>query len=253
MLPENAIAKRIVELLYQEAERTLIKDVRIGLGFTAVQLEDNQTGLSAVLRQEIKAGCTTLNEAGTLKGRNASYFLEMLLHSESVVSKSLGLATANALLSRNKLQGIDRRDTIELIKLIPEDRVAMIGLFKPLIPKIKSITPKLMIIEKDMGRGEVVSPDKGKTALKDCTVALITATSILNNTLEDILNSLGSTRRVILLGPSTPIAKEIFLDTPINHLASSRVINPEKILQIVSEGGGTMIMRPYLDFINLIF
>jgi uncharacterized protein (DUF4213/DUF364 family) len=253
MLPENTIAKRIVEFLHQEAEKTLVKDICIGLGFTAVQLEDNRTGLAAVLREEIGGGCTTLSEAGTLKGKNASYLLEMLLRSESVVSKSLGLATANSILSGRDLQGIDRRDTIELIKLIPEDRVAMVGLFRPLVSKIKSITSNLTIIEKERGQGEVVSLNKGKTALKDCTVALITASSILNSTLEDILNSLGSTRRVVLLGPSTPLATEIFFDTPINHLAGSWVIDPEKVLQIVSEGGGTMIMRPYLDFINRIF
>lgn len=253
MLQESTIARRLVESLYLEADSVMVKDVRIGLGFTAVQLEDGRTGLSAVLRHEIKAGCTILNEAGTLKGKKAKFLLEMLLGSESIVSKSLGLAAANAVFSSHELKDVSREDTIGLINLVPEDHVVMVGLFKPLIPRIKSITSHLTVIEKDLSRGEAVPLEKGQDALKDCTVLLITATSIMNNTLEQTLNTLGSPRRVVLLGPSTPLAKEIFLDTPVNHLAGSRVKDPERVLQIVSEGGGTGIMRPYLDFINLVF
>ena len=63
----------------------------------------------------------------------------------------------------------------------------MIGLFRPLIPKIKSITPDLTVIEKDESRGEKISPEESESALKECTVALI----------EDLLQC--STRLVVAL------------------------------------------------------
>jgi uncharacterized protein (DUF4213/DUF364 family) len=88
--------------------------------------------------------------------------------------------------------------------------------------------------------------------LKECTVAIITATALLNDTLEEVLNGLGNPRHVAILGPSTPLCPEIFHDTPVNHLGGARVRDAEKVMQIISEGGGTPAMRPYLRFVNLL-
>lgn len=253
MLKQNEISERLVESLRNEAENEVVQDVRIGLGFCAVQLKSGSIGMSAILRHEIESGCTVFHQAGTLAERPLSELLEMLLVSGSVVKRALGLAAANAVLSGHQPVNPDRRDTIELLNLKKDDRAAMVGFFKPLFPKIKRITPFLTVIERDLSSGEAVSLEDGKKALKECDVALISATTISNDTLEQTLNLLGEPRRVTLLGPSTPLKKEIFSGTPVNHLAGSLVKEPEKILQIVSEGGGTMVMRPYLDFVNLIF
>ena len=253
MLKQNEISERLVELLRKEAEDETVQDVRIGLGFCAVRLKSGLIGLAAILRDEIEEGCTVFPQAGTLSERPLPDLLEMLLVSGSVVKRALGLAAANAMLSGHEHESPDRSDTLELLKLKKDDRVAMVGLFKPLIPKIKKITPFLTVIERDVSSGEAVSLENGKKALKECDVAFISATTILNDTLEQTLNLLGEPRKVTLLGPSTPLKKEIFSGTPVNHLAGSLVKEPEKVLQIVSEGGGTMVMRPHLDFVNLLF
>jgi uncharacterized protein (DUF4213/DUF364 family) len=252
MLKKNEVSERLVELLKKEAEDAVIEDVRIGLGFTAVKLSDGRTGLAAVLRHEIETGCTTFSEAGTLRGRPAIELLLTLVYTESVVSRSLGLAAANALIFGN-VPDLNREDTLEQISLTEKDRVVMVGFFRPLVPRIKEITPHLTVIEKDLSRCEGVSIKEAQEALQNSSVALITATSIMNSSLEEILNSLGSPRRVVLLGPSTPLIKEAFTDTPVNHLAGSRVKDAEKVLQVVSEGGGTPLMKPFIEFVNVLF
>jgi uncharacterized protein (DUF4213/DUF364 family) len=40
----------------------------------------------------------------------------------------------------------------------------------------------------------------------------------------------------------------VFDKTPVTHLAGSRVLNPDAVEQIVSEGGGTMILKKFLSF-----
>jgi uncharacterized protein (DUF4213/DUF364 family) len=52
----------------------------------------------------------------------------------------------------------------------------------------------------------------------------------------------------VLLGPSTPLCPAVFRDTPVTHLAGARVRVPEAVLRIVSEGGGTMLLKRHMDF-----
>ena len=110
----------------------------------------------------------------------------------------------------------------------------------------------MTILEKNKALPHIVSFKSRGDILKTCTVAIITATSILNNTLETILNDLGNPRWVSIIGPSTPVCRDIFAGTPVTHLGGSVVLDRQKVLQIVSEGGGTPSMRPYLRFVNLV-
>jgi uncharacterized protein len=54
------------------------------------------------------------------------------------------------------------------------------------------------------------------------------------------------------MGPSTPLVPEIFGDIPVTHLGGAVVTDSAKVLQIISEGGGTPALRTYLRFVNLI-
>ena len=81
-------------------------------------------------------------------------------------------------------------------------------------------------------------------------MAIITATTLLNGTLEGILSELGRPRHVALIGPSTPLCEEIFRGSPVTHLGGSAIVDAAGLLRVVSEGGGTPAMRPYLRFVN---
>jgi len=54
------------------------------------------------------------------------------------------------------------------------------------------------------------------------------------------------------MGPSTPLAPDVFTDTPVTQLGGAVSVDALRILQIVSEGGGTPALRPCLRFVNLI-
>jgi uncharacterized protein (DUF4213/DUF364 family) len=120
-----------------------------------------------------------------------------------------------------------------------------------LVERIQSTGATLTIVEKNPERLELLSQEDKQKALRDCDVAIITATTLLNNTLEETVSYLGMPRSVVLMGPSTPLLPEIFRDTPVTHLGGAIVADSEKVLQIISEGGGTPALRPYLRFVNL--
>jgi uncharacterized protein len=250
MLQENEIARRLYEYMSEQMTGIKIREVRIGIGYAAVALDKNLTGLAAVIREKLAPHCGVVAKAGKLSGMPASELLMYLVNGRNAVEKAMGLATANAVLSTQAPQ--EESDTLALMDLSSKDHVAMVGLFRPLVPRIEQTGAKLTVIEQNKAFPHIVSFKSRGDILKTCTVAIITATSILNNTLETILNDLENTRWVSIIGPSTPVCRDIFAGTPVTHLGGSVVLDRSKVLQIISEGGGTPSLRPYLRFVNLV-
>ena len=124
----------------------------------------------------------------------------------------------------------------------------MVGFFGPVIPKLKQTGCKLDILELNENRPDTISPENGKEALAACSVAIITATSIVTGTFDDLIAGLGNPRAVIILGPSTIMYPPVFSGMPVTHLAGAWVKDAAAVEKIVSEGGGTMILKQYLDF-----
>ncbi|MCD6154039.1 MAG: DUF364 domain-containing protein [Syntrophobacterales bacterium] len=250
MIKTGEISQRLYDYLSSKGKGLGIEDVRIGLAYAGVKLEGDRLGLAGVLRNELKPECTTLNGAGTLTTLSASSLLKYLVDGKNPLDKALGLATANAIINPETSE--EEIDTIGLMNLGPQDNVAMVGYFGPLVGKIKETGANLSIIERDPARVEIIDDRTKDEILGKCTVAVITATSILNDTLEEILNKLGNSRHVVILGPSTPMCRDVFQGTPVTHLGGSAILDIRKIMQIISEGGGTPAMRPCLRFINVL-
>ncbi len=50
----------ICDLLLSPAAKHFVVDVRVGLGYTAVQLDDGRCGLAYTLRDDIQEGCCVI-------------------------------------------------------------------------------------------------------------------------------------------------------------------------------------------------
>jgi uncharacterized protein len=250
MLQENEIARRLYEHIAERMTGINVSEVRIGVGYAGVALNIRGTGLAAVIRENLGSHCGVVAKAGNLSGMPASELLGYLTNSRNSVEMALGLASANAVLSTQAPQ--EESDTLALMNLSSKDHVVMVGLFRPLVPRIEQTGAKLTILEQNNALPNVLSFKGRGDILKTCTVAVITATSLLNNTLETILNDLENPRWVSIIGPSTPVCRDIFAGTPVTHLGGSVVLDRPKVLQIISEGGGTPSLRPYLRFVNVV-
>lgn len=250
MLKSGIILKRLYGRLEPSAKNRRIADLRMGLSYVGVKLDNGQSGIAAVLPDTTPRSCTVLKEAGTYAGSAAVDVLKYLVDCGNTLHRSIGLATANALavLPENRTED---REATTYFNLKPGEKVAMVGLFSPLVERIRATGAKLTIIEKNPERMDLLSAEDRKQALQDCDVAIITATTLLNNTFEEIAAALGSPRSVALMGPSTPLLPDIFRDTPVTHLGGAVVADSARVLQVLSEGGGTPALRPYLRFLNL--
>jgi uncharacterized protein (DUF4213/DUF364 family) len=251
MLKPGTILKRLYEKLEPAVKNRQIADLRVGLSYVGVKLDNDAVGIAAVLPDITSKGCTFLSDAGCFAGSDAVDLLKSLVEGKNVLDRAIGLAIANALVEPLGDRMEDREATT-YFNLQPGEKVAMIGLFTPLVERIRNTGAQLTVIEKNPERLELLSPQEKKQALKNCNVAIITATTLLNNTFEETINSLGTPRCVAIMGPSTPLLPDIFLDTPVTHLGGAIVVDSTRVLQIISEGGGTPALRPYLRFVNMI-
>lgn len=249
MLPAGAVKKRLVECLHDKGGSVHVAEIVTGLSYVAVRLKESGIGLAAVLPG---ADSRHIHDSllRDLRGRKASEVLDYLISGVSPMERALGLAAANAII-RTGVPEIEQ-DTIDLMGLVPSDRVAMVGLFPPLLDRVRKTGAQLTVIERDKNKPGVSDPGEIRQALKECSVAIITATTLLNDTIEDVLNALGRPRHVSLIGPSTPACPEAFQNCGIHHLGGASVVNEQEVLRVVAGGGGTPAMRPHLRFWNIL-
>lgn len=245
------LSQRLIEFATNLVKGLTVSEVRLGLGYTSVELSDNSLGLAwTPVGFDPSTTCTHVKTAGTIAGSDALSILKWL-NSDNVIERAVGLAVFNAANSELvKKQKYLEDEVTTLINIQPDEHVVMVGFFGPVIPKIKSIGCKFEIVELNSDRPGVITPDEGKRALAECDVAIITSTSIINGTCDGLISSLKSPREAVLLGPSTPICPEIFKNTPITHLAGSLAMEPKKIKQIISEGGGTRLLKHHVKFVS---
>ncbi|HAR99224.1 MAG TPA: hypothetical protein DCS11_10120 [Syntrophus sp. (in: bacteria)] len=246
---EGALAARLYGLLRERAARRTIAEVCIGSTYLAVRLDDGALGLSAVPRAEIPLKIETLPTPPSLAGADAPAVLAWLNEPGRPRRKAVALALANALIHQDRSDA--EGDALDLIRLTPSDRVVMVGRFSPLIEKVQVTGASLTILEKDADKGLVLAGRERGAVLRSATVALITATTLLYDSLEEILDDLGGARHVTVLGPTTPMLAGLFAGTPVHHLGGVRVTDADRILAIVAAGGGTRAMRPGVEMTNL--
>jgi len=249
------IAKKLIDCALPLCGEATISDVRLGLGYSAVCLDHGGTGICWSPKSSGRA-CTVFDQAGTLVGRPATELLLWLFHPENPWYRAIGLATLNAVLRHDQPPQAEGTDIVTRLGLSETDRVTMIGCFHPLLAGIRSYRCSLDIVElEDSGSGSL-SPEEGRASLRSCTVAILTGTSLVTETLDELLAELSAAqkkaRAVALLGPSVPLLPEAFRGTPVTHLAGSWVRDSARVLQVVSEGGGTPQMKPSLVSVTLL-
>ena len=245
-MESSGIAACIVACLRPQAERIQVAEVRIGLGYTAVLLADNRLGVAYTFRNMSRSGCSIFNGLRPLIKRPASDLLT-LLKSNDPIESAVGLACANALANRDD-GSFQNGDILDQIHLRSDDRVGMVGYFGPLISKIKEQAESLTVFEQVEEPTDILQPTReAGQLLPRCQVVLITATSIINHSIDILLKAAENCREVAVLGASTPLLPEAFAKEKVTILSGVVVKNPTEVLRVVSEGGGMRFFGPYLN------
>jgi uncharacterized protein (DUF4213/DUF364 family) len=221
----------------QVAGQHVAADIRIGLGYTAVRLENGNCGLAYTLHEKEYESCCVIPEAGMLAGRTASELIPWM-GSADVTACAVGLATLNAIVSPPATAV--ESDILDLLPVGPEDTVGMIGYFGPLVEPLRKQARAVHIFERKSDPEYEILPESATPVLlPQCQVVVMSATTLLNHTIDALLELSKKAREIAILGPSTPFLPEIFGHHGVTLLSGLQAADPAKILQIVSEGGGT--------------
>lgn len=244
-----SITAELIILGQQYCLNETITEVRIGLGYTYVELSDGAAGIAWTPDRNPISSCTHLKRAGDLHEANEQEVLE-LLDGESNLERAVGLAAFNAVNSRVERE-FNNAEAVSRLDINSTDHVVMVGHFAPVVSKIQKTGCRLDVLDLTPEKSGIIDLRTDPEILAQCDVAIITATSIINNTVDELLGKLRRNRTAVMLGPSTPLCPEPFKHTRISQLSGSRVMNREQVKQVISQGGGTMLMKKHLQFVNV--
>ena len=233
----------LIERATDGASGRRVVDVRAGLGYTCVRLDDDSCGLAYTFRNRLGGHCGIISRAGSIAGMDAADAVAWMTNSNLLMA-AVGTATANAIFGKS-LTGWDAGNVTGALDIGPSDTFGMVGQFMPILTEVQKKTEKIYVFEQEVYAGSALYPaDTAAEHLPKCDVVVITATSIINHTIDELIPYCQNARQICLVGPSTPLCPSAFAPHGVTLLAGVIVTDPERILQIVSEGGGTMSMKP---------
>ena len=229
--------------------------VCLGLGFTGVKLSTGHVGLCHSLLGETSSECCQIVErAGELAGSPAMDLAD-LIRSWDIGERVVGAATVNAL-SQIILEcpspkyAVTEGNLIDQIEVKEDDTVALVGNIRPIAPVIRNKAKKLYIFERGGIVDEGVLPDVAcEELLPQADIVIITGTAIANGTIDRVLELSRGARQIALIGPSATVVPDPLFERGVSAIAGAIVVDAEKAMQIVAEGGGTPQLKTAAKFV----
>lgn len=227
----------------------------IGLYFTGVALDIGTAGVCATpARVEMHAACCptahdVILAPGTLRGRRA---LELLaeISSPHPLRRAVGIATLNALADaawqRQPRAGVELRagvDAFDAAAIQPNEHVVLVGAFIPFLRALKFARRSYTVLELNpsMLKPEELPHFRPATDAPDVLplgdVVLITGSTLVNNTLEELLRLARPDARVVVVGPTVGMLPDAFLRRGVDIMGGVRVTAPDACLDVLAEGG----------------
>jgi len=236
--------QRLYDLFTGRAQEVNIDVLCLGLGYTAVTLSDGGIGL-AYTHFEDKKSCMLLNRHIDYEGQPAVKLLEKI-KSDHPVERSMALALVNALNYEEALKyPEDKKNEMmfDKFKIGEGTRIAMVGFIGPLVDLLKQKKAAVAVLDtsRNMGQKEDFYAKLDNWA----DVLILTSTSILNNSTEEILQNVQPKVKTVMLGPSTPMVAAAFQHLPVHMLAGTVPIDQDNVLKAVRHGMGTPVLQNF--------
>jgi len=209
----------------------MIKDIRQGTFWTAVMTRN--CGLASTPHAvQYHHGDSPVKDAGNLINRSPFELAQMAL-SESSVEAALGIAAVNSLLDIDEELCVELNAADLLVEQGYNKSVALIGHF-PFAQRLRQAAGELYVIELNPRPGDIPVSEAGNF-VPQADIVAITGSAFVNHTIQGLLDLCNPKSQVIVLGPTTPLSPVLF-DYGVDILSGTRVIEPEKAMNCVSQG-----------------
>ena len=251
---EETIAT-IYAILGSELDEMTVERVVIGLFFTGVKLSNGSTGSCATPIKTIPEAVCCPSSAmampfpGKLAGRRAADLAREALSGHGI-RRAVGIAAVNALADYcwqrrphpdvELCPGVDAFDATEIRK---GDKVVVVGAFVPFLKELKRRGQPFLVLEQDAATLKADElpffrqAEQAPEILPEADVVLITGSTLVNNTLEDLLALARPEARVTIVGPTVGMQPDAFLARGADVLGCVKISAPDAFLDLLAEGG----------------
>ena len=247
--------REIRDILGDTLETLTLERIVIGLFFTGVKLSGGAGGLCFTPIKAVPdavccpSSARAMPASGKLRGRKAMEFVDEILGGNPL-KRAMGNAQVNALsvmcwkerppVAYSIKTGVDATDEVT----IPDDDyVVVVGAIIPILRTLKQRNKPFGILELDP---LTLKADEMKYYIPDVLVPekvpragvlIITGTTLINNTLEELLRMRKPDARVIVMGPTASMLPGAFFRRGVSLLGGVIVTEPDRVLDVIAEGG----------------
>jgi uncharacterized protein len=251
---EETIAT-IGAILGAELDEIMVERVVVGLFFTGVKLSNGSAGSCATPIKTIPEAVCCPSSAmampfpGKLAGRSAADLAREALSGHGI-RRAVGIATVNALADCcwqrrphpevELCPGVDAFDATEIRN---GDKVVVVGAFVPFLKELKRRGQPFLVLERDPATLKADElpffrpAERAPEILPEADVALITGSTLVNNTLENLLALVRPETRVTIVGPTVGMLPDAFLAHGADVLGCVKITDPDAFLDLLAEGG----------------
>lgn len=246
------ILEQTIEYLNSKTDfETLIIDrVVFGLRLTAVQLSDGSCGIASTIDDTNPYPCKKARDFGEFSpskfsGQKVS---ELFMTEKSGrLIETLRIAVLNAISSNGREASgyriLEDKDPIDLIDLNEGKKITIVGAFKSYIELIEDTNSRLKVLELDKSAfvekhlKYYVPAEEYPKLIPETDILIITGLTLVNNTIDGLLDVVKPNTKVIVTGPSSNIVPKVLFNNKVNIIGATRITDVEMLFKLVSEAG----------------
>jgi uncharacterized protein (DUF4213/DUF364 family) len=258
ILPNGILTETIAavtDILGPDLDGITVERAVIGLFFTGVKLSTGHAGACATPIKSIPEAVCCPSSAmampfpGKIKGKPARDTIKEAF-SDHGIRRGVGIATVNALAEicweRRPHPLVELRrgiDAFDANAFRPDDLTVVVGAFVPFLKELKRRKQPFLVLEKDP---DTLKPEEmpfyrpavmAREIVPQADVLLITGTTLINDTLEDLLSWARPDARVTVVGPTVGLWPDAFLKRGADILGGVKITDPDAFLDLLAEGG----------------
>lgn len=209
--------------------------------FMALALESGAGGISYVSIPTGSSEAYRTLRAQPFVGRRPEQFVEAF-DGIDPIQNMLGLACINVICQHvmrlcNYSPGA-ATDSLGLMNVEEGDRVGMVGFFPPLLKYLRNSKAELIIVEKNeclVERYPEWHVTLDVSELNSCNKVLCTSTTLLNDTIDEVLKECTSALHISVLGPTAGYFPDPLFAKGVNVLGGRFVSDGMLLLQLIAE------------------
>jgi uncharacterized protein (DUF4213/DUF364 family) len=216
-------------------DRSKIKTIASGNKYVGVMLKNGRIGVCSTLQAPIDASRLEFDQPDLAERAHRiiyNAYLNALLNYEVVYEA--------------------QEDIFNHLHFHGQDRVVMIGFFRPLVTKFKASGIPLTVFDHHEDNKILTPIHQIDEALHGARQVILTSTSLANGTFHRIVQEASESSDIYLLGPSSILHHDLFEYRRVKKVYGS-VFDPfdRRVLDVISAGHGTQSFQKYGQKVNI--